>query len=243
MPRRVCLRTCKGGQRAQCRSMMHYNELVPAQASAPVPHAERLRLAVAAYLARFKGTSRDHTNSDLRCYLAWCTERGLDPFPGPAPASGVVHPVVAAGPPVQALNGLTALLRHGRVLPDLRHRRRTGALTGRVRPPPGRAGRVTDSRVHAPAIRGHAHHHPPVRQPERLRLGGHARGCWACGSSRPPVRTSAIWARSTGTGPASLREGRQGRPGEAAPNGRQARSPTSRALICRVPDREGAVIG
>jgi site-specific recombinase XerD len=35
---------------------------------------------VAAYLARFKGTSRDHTNSDLRCYLAWCTERGLDPF-------------------------------------------------------------------------------------------------------------------------------------------------------------------
>jgi site-specific recombinase XerD len=33
-----------------------------------------------AYLARFKGTSRDHTNSDLRCYLAWCADRGLDPF-------------------------------------------------------------------------------------------------------------------------------------------------------------------
>jgi integrase/recombinase XerD len=60
--------------------MMHYNELVPAQASALVPHADRLRLAVAAYLARFKGTSRDHTNSDLRCYLAWYAERGLDPF-------------------------------------------------------------------------------------------------------------------------------------------------------------------
>jgi len=60
--------------------MMHYNELVPAHASALVPHADRLRLAVAAYLARFKGTSRDHTNSDLRCYLAWCAERGLDPF-------------------------------------------------------------------------------------------------------------------------------------------------------------------
>src|SRR5713226_430863 len=60
--------------------MMHYNELVPAQAGALVPHADRLRLAVAAYLARFKGTSRDHTNSDLRCYLAWCAERGLDPF-------------------------------------------------------------------------------------------------------------------------------------------------------------------
>src|ERR1022692_4291970 len=60
--------------------MMHYNELVPAQASDLLPHADRLRLAVAAYLARSKGTSRDHTSSDLRCYLAWCADRGLDPF-------------------------------------------------------------------------------------------------------------------------------------------------------------------
>ena len=34
----------------------------------------------AAYLARFKGSSREHTESDLRCYLAWCAERGLDPL-------------------------------------------------------------------------------------------------------------------------------------------------------------------
>ena len=73
-------RACRCGQQAQCRSMMHYNELVPAQASTVVPHADRLRLAVAAYLARFKGTSPDHTDSDLRCYLAWCAGRGLDPF-------------------------------------------------------------------------------------------------------------------------------------------------------------------
>jgi hypothetical protein len=39
-----------------------------------------LRLAVAAYLARFKGSSREHTESDLRSYLAWCTEHGLDPL-------------------------------------------------------------------------------------------------------------------------------------------------------------------
>jgi len=45
-----------------------------------VAHADRLRLAVAAYLARFKGASRDHTSSDLRCYLTWCAERGLDPL-------------------------------------------------------------------------------------------------------------------------------------------------------------------
>ena len=60
--------------------MMPYNELVPAQASALVPHPHRLRLAVTAYLARFKGTSRDHADSDLRCCLTWCTDRGLDPF-------------------------------------------------------------------------------------------------------------------------------------------------------------------
>ena len=35
---------------------MYYNELVPARASVLVPHADRLRLAMVAYLARFKGT-------------------------------------------------------------------------------------------------------------------------------------------------------------------------------------------
>src|SRR6266581_430207 len=60
--------------------MMRYNELAPIPSSNPVPNADRLRLAVAAYLARFKGGSRDHTHSDLRCYLAWCAERGLGPL-------------------------------------------------------------------------------------------------------------------------------------------------------------------
>ncbi|HXZ78046.1 MAG TPA: hypothetical protein VEH31_45220 [Streptosporangiaceae bacterium] len=35
---------------------------------------------MAAYLARFKGSSREHTESDLPCYLAWCAGRGLDPL-------------------------------------------------------------------------------------------------------------------------------------------------------------------
>jgi integrase/recombinase XerD len=39
-----------------------------------------LRLAAAAYLARFTGLSRTHAESDLRIYLAWCTERGVDPL-------------------------------------------------------------------------------------------------------------------------------------------------------------------
>ena len=44
------------------------------------PVSDRLRHAVAAYLARFKGQSRVHTESDLRAFVAWCDERGLDPL-------------------------------------------------------------------------------------------------------------------------------------------------------------------
>ena len=40
--------------------------------------ADLLKLAVAAYLARFTGSSRDNAHSDLRCFLLWCAERGLD---------------------------------------------------------------------------------------------------------------------------------------------------------------------
>jgi integrase/recombinase XerD len=42
--------------------------------------ADPLRLAVAAFLARYTGSSRDHAHSDLRCFLSWCAERGLDPL-------------------------------------------------------------------------------------------------------------------------------------------------------------------
>jgi hypothetical protein len=42
--------------------------------------ADPLRLAVAAYLARYTGSSRDHAHLDLRCFLSWCAERDLDPL-------------------------------------------------------------------------------------------------------------------------------------------------------------------
>ena len=54
------------------------NHCVP-QVLLPGPF-DPLRLAAAAYLARFKGRSRRHTESDLRAYLCWCAERGLDPL-------------------------------------------------------------------------------------------------------------------------------------------------------------------
>jgi site-specific recombinase XerD len=39
-----------------------------------------LRVAVAAYLAQYKSSSRLHTESDLRCYLTWCRDHDLDPL-------------------------------------------------------------------------------------------------------------------------------------------------------------------
>jgi hypothetical protein len=65
--------------------MMTFAELVPAASELPEPVADRLQLTVAAYLARFKGSSREHTESDLRCYLSWCAERGLDPLAAQRP--------------------------------------------------------------------------------------------------------------------------------------------------------------
>jgi hypothetical protein len=47
---------------------------------AQVPEPIGLRAAVAAHLARYKGISRVHTDADLRVYLIWCTDQGLDPL-------------------------------------------------------------------------------------------------------------------------------------------------------------------
>jgi integrase/recombinase XerD len=60
--------------------MTNFIDLPPVPSDHLVPLTDQLRLAVAAYLARFKGSSRYHTESDLRCCLAWCAEYGLDPL-------------------------------------------------------------------------------------------------------------------------------------------------------------------
>jgi integrase/recombinase XerD len=60
--------------------MTNLSGLTSAPSDRLVPFSDQLLLAVAGYLARFKGSSREHTESDLRCYLAWCGERGLDPL-------------------------------------------------------------------------------------------------------------------------------------------------------------------
>jgi site-specific recombinase XerD len=56
---------------------MNTSPLVPADLDSP---DVSLRVAVAAYVARYKGSSRLHTESDLRCYLTWCRNHDLDPL-------------------------------------------------------------------------------------------------------------------------------------------------------------------
>jgi integrase len=69
----------------QRQGMTTFTQLTSALSHPPEPFTDQLRLAVAAYLARFKGSSRQHTESDLRCYLSWCAERGLDPLAAQRP--------------------------------------------------------------------------------------------------------------------------------------------------------------
>jgi integrase/recombinase XerD len=56
-------------------------------AAFPAPHADVaptdqvvLRAAVSAYLGRYRGQTRMHTESDLRVFLRWCTDQDLDPL-------------------------------------------------------------------------------------------------------------------------------------------------------------------
>jgi hypothetical protein len=109
--------------------MMHFPDPASVPSDHPALFTDQLRLAVAAYLARFTGSSREHTKSDLRCYLSWCAERSLDPLTARRPHLELYVRVDAREPPLQALHRVAAVLRHGRVLPDLRHRRPAGTFT------------------------------------------------------------------------------------------------------------------
>jgi integrase/recombinase XerD len=52
---------------------------------AHLPDSRPLQLAVAGYLARYKGLSRTHAESDLRAYLSWCTAHRLNPLSATRP--------------------------------------------------------------------------------------------------------------------------------------------------------------
>ena len=73
----------QGGEQ-NSQSMMTFSNLASVPGDPLAPFTDQLHLAVAAYLARFKG-SREHTESDLLYYLTWCAERGLDPLAAQRP--------------------------------------------------------------------------------------------------------------------------------------------------------------
>jgi site-specific recombinase XerD len=50
----------------------------PPDADADVP--QEARVAVVAHLSRYRGASREHTESDLRLFFDWCRERSLAPL-------------------------------------------------------------------------------------------------------------------------------------------------------------------
>jgi hypothetical protein len=107
MPRLACsLGLVATGVGAQCLGMMSFADLTSVPADHPAPCTDQLRLAVGAYLARFTGPSRQHTESDLRCYLSWCAQRALDPLVARRPHLELyirwihaVSPVTSMGPP------------------------------------------------------------------------------------------------------------------------------------------------
>src|SRR3954454_12182024 len=52
----------------------------PARATAAPSDQLVLRAAVSAYLGRYRGQTRLHTESDLRIFLRWCADLDLDPL-------------------------------------------------------------------------------------------------------------------------------------------------------------------
>jgi integrase/recombinase XerD len=102
--------------------MRNFTELASARSDQPAPFADQLRLAVAAYLARFGLLPHAHRE---RPALLPVLVRSAGPGPADRtpPAPKAAHPVDAGDPPVQALHRVPAVLGHRRVLPDLRHRR------------------------------------------------------------------------------------------------------------------------
>src|SRR5215468_1265661 len=150
---------------AQCLGMMELTELPSAPPNHLVPFTDQLRLAVAAYLARFKGSSRSHTDSDLRCYLAWCAERSLDPLVARRPH---LELYIRWMQEIRRFKPSTVSRRFfcgNRLLPDLRHRRTARALTRRTRPPTRGPAGVTDAGIHPPAIRSPAHRGTGLLEP------------------------------------------------------------------------------
>jgi integrase/recombinase XerD len=179
--------------------MMNFAELASVPSERPAPFTDQVRLAVAAYPARFKGSSREHTESDLRCYLAWCAERGLDPLAARRPHLELyirwMQEIRRFKPPTVSRRFSVAVGFY-----------RTCVIDGLLEHSPAEHVRRPAVPAESPTL-GFTH-----LQFEALltaaRQSAHPcdfalvamLGCWACGSSRPPGPTSPTSAKSMATG-------------------------------------------
>ena len=163
--------------------MMNFPEPPPVPSDRLVPHADPLRLALAAYLARFKGRSREHTESDLRCFLTWCAERGLDPLAARRPHLELyirwMQEIRWFKPSAVSRRFSVAAGFYRTCVIDgvLEH-----SPAEHVRCPSVPAESPTNPWVHASAVRGPADRSPRVTQRVRLRAGVDAR------AARPAAR-------------------------------------------------------
>ena len=164
----------------------------------PLPDDRLLRIAVAAYLSRFKALSRVHAESDLRAFLPWCAERRVDPLAVSRPQ---VELDVRWMQEVRRLKPSTTSRRMSVVAGFYR----TAVIDGLIEHSPAEHVRRPHVPAESPTL-GLAH----LQLEELLtaaRLSANRfdfalvclLGLLACASSKPPAWTSPTSARNTAT--------------------------------------------
>ena len=187
---------------------------VPSTALATIQPAftDAERLALAGYLAGYRGLTREAYALDLRQFTTWC--RG--PLPGPVRRPPCRHRRLRPGagsPGPGPRDRHPAAVHHRRVLPVRGRRRTPGALPGRARPPSAAGLRVACRRPGPQRAR---------RAPGRRRARPACRAC---------ADLAARAERAAGIG-SNRRGHRAPGPGARAPDsddhpqGRQGRRPS-----------------
>jgi integrase/recombinase XerD len=191
----------------------------------PPARLDPLRLAAAAYLARYKGQSRIHTECDLRAYLRWCAERAVDPLNTSRPYLELYVRWMqedrnyAPSTVSRRLSTVAGFYRTCVIDGLLEH-----SPAEHVAPPTGYHA-VADAGAQSPAVRGDAQHRTSILKPKRLRAGLPARATRVAhhGShrprhrrprrrARPPRRPSTRRRHRGGARPDATRRRRRRRP-------------------------------
>ena len=183
----------------QCQGMT-FTELASVPSDPLAPFTDQLRLAVAAYLARFKGSSREHTESDPAQLPHLVRRAQLGPAgrpttsPGAVPSGGCKRS--AGSSPPRYPGG--SRLRPGSTGPA------PSTESWSTRPPSTCAAPwcpLSHPRSASPTCSSKRCSPPPGNHRTRATSRWWpCSGYSACGSSRPPARTSPTSAKNTATG-------------------------------------------